>query len=173
MGISSGESLFAFYIFFSSLTGESRFLYDKEDASFMDLPSPVDAHATLEPPHNCPICARREEEEIQTRGRFIRKAGAIIGVAIHGATFHAADFAFLRAEQGPARIVQIVDVYSGDPIWVKVQLLGRVSDLVDLLPADELRDEVCLSFVPLPLYPNLSSFVSIICSSRTRWKMCC
>ena len=172
MGISSGESLFAFYIFFSSLTGASRFLYDMEDASFMDLPSPLDAHAASEPPHNCPICARREEEEIQMRGRFVRKAGAIIGVAVHGATFHPADFAFVRAEQGPARIVQLVDVYAGDPIWIKVQLLGRVSDLVDLLPADELRDEVCLSFLPLPLDLSLSSFVSVTCSSQARWKMC-
>jgi hypothetical protein len=45
-----------------------------------------------------------------------------------------------------------MDIYSGDLIWVKVQLLGRVSDLMDLLPADELRDEVYLSFVPLPCY---------------------
>jgi hypothetical protein len=34
---------------------------------------------------------------------------------------------------------------SGNPVWVSVQLLGRVSDLVDLLPADELRDEVRFS----------------------------
>src|SRR5712671_1037823 len=103
MVISSSESLFAFYIIFSLLTGKSRFLYDKQDASFMDLPSPVDAHTASEPPHHCPICARRNEEERQMCGRFIRKAGAIIGVAVHGVTFHAADFAFLRAEQGLAR----------------------------------------------------------------------
>ena len=128
----------------------------------MDLPSTVDAHAASEPPHNCPICARHEEEEIQTRGRFIRKAGATIGVAVHGATFHVADFAFLRAEQGPARIVQLVGTYSGDPIWVNVQLLGRVSDLVDLLPADEPRDEVRLSFLPLPLDPPRRSTGSML-----------
>jgi len=173
MDTSSGESLFAFYIIFSSLTGESRFLYDKQDASFMDLPLPLNTHAALEPPHNCPICARREEEEIQTCGRVIREAGAVIGVAVHGATFHVADFAFLRAEQGPTRIGQLVEIYSGRSIWVKVQLLGRVLDLVDFLQADKLRDEVCLSFVPLPLDPNLSSSsVSVTCSSQTRRKMC-
>jgi hypothetical protein len=46
-----------------------------------------------------------------------------------------------------------------------VQLLRHISDLMNLLPADELRDKVCLSFLPLPLDPNLSSsFVSITCS---------
>jgi len=139
----------------------------------MDLPSPVDAHAASESPHNCPICACCEEVAIQTSERFVRNAvGAIVGVAVHGATFHVADFAFVRARQGPARIVQLVDVYSRDPIWIKVQVLGRVSDLVDLLPADELRDEVCLSFLPLPLDPSRSSFVSVTCSSQARWKMC-
>lgn len=122
MGISSGESLFAFYIIFSSLTGESRFLYDKEDASFVDLPSPLNAHAASEPPNNCPICVDRQEEVRQMRGCFIRDAvrGRVIAVAIHGATFHVADFVFLRAEQGPARIGQLVDIYRGEPIWVKV-----------------------------------------------------
>lgn len=127
--------------------GESRFLYDKKDASFVDLPPPVDAHAALEPPNNCTICARREEEGIQARGRFVRNGAAIIGVAVHGATYHVGDFVLLRAEQGPARVVQIIGLYSGDPIWIKVQLLGRVSDLMDLLPDDELMDEVCRSLV--------------------------
>jgi DNA (cytosine-5)-methyltransferase 1 len=127
-----------------SLIGESRFLYDKKDASFMDPPPPVDPHAASEPPNNCTICARREEEELQARGRFVRKDGVTNGVAVHGVTYHAGDFAFIRAEQGPARVGQIVGLYSGDPIWIKVQLLGRVSDLVNLLPDDELKDEVCL-----------------------------
>jgi hypothetical protein len=70
--------------------------------------------------------------------------GVVTGVAVNGATFHVGDFVFLRAEQGPARIVQITGLFSGNPVWVKVQLLGRVSDLVDL-PADELRDEVRFS----------------------------
>ena len=143
MDTSSGRSLSS-YISFTKLIGNSRFLYDKKDASFVDPPPPVEAHATLEPPHNCTTCALREEEDMQTRGRIIRKAGAIIGVAIHGATFHVGDFALLRAEKGPARIVQVVGFYSGDPIWIKAQLLGRVSEFVDLLPADELKDEVSL-----------------------------
>ena len=125
--------------------GQSRFLYDKKDASFVDPPPPVEAHAASEPPNNCTICARREEEEMQARGRVVRKGAAIIGVAVHGATFHVGDFALLRAEQGPARVVQIIGLYSGDPIWIKVQLLGRVSDVVNLLPDDELKDEVSLS----------------------------
>ena len=108
----------------------------------MDPPPPVDAHANPEPPHNCTTCVLREEEEMQARGRIIRKAGVITGVAVRGTTFHVGDFALLRAEQGPARIVQLVGFYSGDPIWVKAQLLGRVSDLVNLLPADEVKDEV-------------------------------
>lgn len=108
----------------------------------MDPPPPVDAHAHPEPPHNCTTCVLHEEEEMQSRGRIIRKAGAIIGVAVRGTTFHVGDFALLRAEQGPARILQLVGFYSGDPIWVKAQLLGRVSDLVNLLPADEVKDEV-------------------------------
>ena len=122
-------------------------MYDKKDASFTDLPLPVDAHAAADPPHNCAICARRGEEEMRTHGRIMRKAGAVTGVAVHGSTFHVGDFALVRAEQGPARIAQLVGVYSGDPIWVKVQLLGRMSDLADLLPPDELRDEVYFSYI--------------------------
>jgi DNA (cytosine-5)-methyltransferase 1 len=124
---------------------ESRFLYDKKDASFVDLPIPSDAYAASEPPHNCAICAQREEVEMQAQGRIIRRAGSVTGVAVHGATFHVGDYALLRAEEGPARIGQITGFFSGSPVWIRVQLLGRVSDLVDLLPADELRDEVRFS----------------------------
>ncbi len=126
---------------------ELRFLYDKRDASFVDLPPPVDVHAASEPPHNCATCAQREEEEMQAQGRIIRRTGSITGVAIHGTTYHVGDFALLRAEEGPARIVQITGLFSRSPVWIRVQLLGRVSDLVDLLPADELRDEVRFSLL--------------------------
>jgi DNA (cytosine-5)-methyltransferase 1 len=129
----------------SLLIGESRFLYDKKDASFVDLPPPIDAHAVSDPPNNCAICAQREEQEIQAQGRIIRKTGSVTGVAVHGATFHVGDFALLRAEEGPARVGQITGLFSGSPVWIRVQLLGRLSDLVDLLPADELRDEVRFS----------------------------
>jgi DNA (cytosine-5)-methyltransferase 1 len=125
--------------------GGSRFLYDKKDASFVDLPPPIDAHAASDPPHNCAICAQREEEDMQAQGRIIRRTGSVIGVAVRGATFHVGDFVLLRAEQGPARIVQIIGLLSGNPVEIRVQLLGRVSNLVDLLPADELRDEVRFS----------------------------
>ena len=74
----------------------------------MDPPPPVDAHANSEPPHNCTTCALREEEEMQARGRIIRRAGTTIGVAVHGTTFHLGDFALLRAEKGPARMLQLV-----------------------------------------------------------------
>ena len=124
---------------------KSRFLYDKKDASFVDLPPPSDAHAASEPPHNCAICAQREEEEMQAQGRIIRRTGSVTGVAVHGTTFHVGDFALLRAEEGPARIGQITGLFSGSPVWIRVQLLGRVSDLVDMLPANELRDEVRFS----------------------------
>jgi hypothetical protein len=146
-----------------SLMGVPRFLYDKKDASFMDLP-PVDANVMPGTPHNCAICARREEEAIQVHGRIIRRAGAATGVAIHGATLHVGDFALLRAEQGPARIVQIIGLYSGDPMLIRVQLLGRVSDLPDWVPASELRDEVCcFGFLYSPT--ELTSPSSLLASS--------
>jgi DNA (cytosine-5)-methyltransferase 1 len=89
--------------------------------------------------------------------------GAVTGVAVNGVTFHVGDFVLLRAEQGPARIVQIIGLFSGNPVWVKVQLLGRVSDLVDLLPADELRDEVRFSFVPLYFAAQFTHTCSFFC----------
>jgi DNA (cytosine-5)-methyltransferase 1 len=135
---------------FTVLIGMLRFIFDKKDASFTDPPPPNDSYAAADPPHNCAICARREEEETQARGRIVRKAGVVSGVAIHGATFHVGDFALVRAEQGPSHIAQFIGMYSGDPVWVKMQLLGRVSDLADLLPPDELRDEVCFSHVLCP-----------------------
>jgi hypothetical protein len=96
--------------------------------------------------HNCAVCARREEEQIEGHGRIVRRdAGNVVGVAVHGTTFHIGDYALVRAEAGPSRIAQLVGVFSSDPVWVKLQLLGRVSDLADLLPPDELRDEVRLS----------------------------
>ena len=144
-------------------------MYDKKDASFTDLPLPVDAHAAADPPHNCAICARRGEEEMRAHGRIMRKAGAVTGVAVHGSTFHVGDFALVRAEQGPARIAQLVGVYSGDPIWVKVQLLGRMSDLANLLPPDELRDEVYFSYIVCcTAYFSLFFFFSATCSSQMK-----
>jgi hypothetical protein len=77
---------------------------------------------------------------------------------MHGTTFHVGDFILLRDKQGPARIGQIMGLYSGDPIWIKVQLLGRISDLVNLLPEDEIKDEVCLCLIPWSLDPCLSFF---------------
>jgi hypothetical protein len=59
------------------------------------------------------------------------------------------DFALMCTEQGPAHIAQLVGMYSGNPVWVKVQLLGHVLDLADLLPSNQLRDEVCF---PLIIY---------------------
>lgn len=144
----------------------------------MDLPPPIDAHITPDVPYNCIICARREEGQLTAHGRILRKAGTVTGVAIHGATFHVGDFALLRAEQGPARVVQIVGLYSGDPVWIRVQLLGRVSDLVDLLPDSELRDDVRLpEFLRSQDYTHAYTylwfqFASAICSSRTRSRRC-
>jgi hypothetical protein len=82
---------------FTALISMLRFVYDKKDAPFTDLLPPVDAHAAADPPHNCAICVRREEEEMHARGCIIRKAG----IVVHGATFHVGDFALVRAEQGP------------------------------------------------------------------------
>ncbi|KAH8997167.1 S-adenosyl-L-methionine-dependent methyltransferase [Lactarius hatsudake] len=120
-----------------------RFVYDKTDASFSE-PLPTPPHA--DPPYNCTVCARREEEEIEAHGRVVRRAGGVAGVAVHGTTFHVGDFALVRAEEGPSRIAQLVGVFTSDPVWVKLQLLGRVSDLADLLPPDELCDERHLFF---------------------------
>ncbi|KAH9013666.1 S-adenosyl-L-methionine-dependent methyltransferase [Lactarius hengduanensis] len=97
-------------------------------------------------PYNCTVCARREEDEIEAHGRVVRRAGGVAGVAVHGTMFHVGDFALVRAEEGPSRVAQLVGVFTSDPVWVKLQLLGRVSDLADLLPPDELRDERHLFF---------------------------
>jgi DNA (cytosine-5)-methyltransferase 1 len=116
-----------------------RFVYDKTDASFSEpLPPPP----TTDPPHNCAACARREEEQIEAHGRIVRRAGNVVGVAVHGTTFHVGDYALVRTEAGPSRIAQLVGVFSSDPVWVKLQLLGRMSDLAEIMPRDELRDEV-------------------------------
>jgi hypothetical protein len=51
------------------------------------------------------------------------------------------------------------------PLWIRLpllmpmQLLGRVSNLMDLLPDDELMDEVCLSLVSRP--PSTHLFIII------------
>src|SRR6266702_331350 len=131
----------------------SRFVYDKTDASFAE-PLPAPPHT--DPPYNCTVCARREEEEIEAHGRVVRRAGGVVGVAVHGTTFHVGDFALVRAEEGPSRIAQLVGVFTSDPVWVRLQLLGRVSDLADLLPPDELRDEVRLP--PSACLPFLSAW---------------
>ena len=53
-----------------------------------------------------------------------------------------------------------------------MQLLGRVSDLADLLPPDELRDEVCFSHVLCPETYFFSFLFSATCSSQTRLEKC-
>ena len=135
-----------------------RFAYDKTDASFTE---PLPAPPATDPPHNCAVCARREEEQIEAHGRIVRRDGGVVGVAVHGTTFHIGDFALVRAEAGPSRIAQLVGVFSSDPVLVKLQLLGRVSDLADLLPPDELRDEVRLPplHAYISLWPFTASFV--------------
>lgn len=150
------------------LIGMLRFMFDKKDASFTDPPPPNVSYATADPPDNCAICACREEEEMQARGRIVRKAGLVSGVAIHGSTFHMGDFALVRAEQGPSHIAQFIGMYSGDPIWVKMQFLGRVSDLAYLLPPDELRDEVCFPRVLCRKTYFFPILFSATCSSRTK-----
>ncbi|KAH9033644.1 hypothetical protein EDB85DRAFT_2144869 [Lactarius pseudohatsudake] len=62
-----------------------RFVYDKMDASFSE-PLPTPLHA--DPPYNCTICARREEEEIEAHARVVRCAGGVAGVAVHSTMFH-------------------------------------------------------------------------------------
>ena len=141
-----------------------RFVYDKTDASFSEpLPTPP----PTEPPYNCTVCARHEEEQIEAHGRTVRRDGGVVGVAVHGTTFHIGDYALVRAEAGPSRIAQLVGVFSNDPVWVKLQLLGRVSDLADLLPPDELRDEVRFFFWLLSCVSEWTVRHSTICSSRT------
>ena len=135
-----------------------RFVYDKTDASFAEPPP---APRPTKPPNNCSVCAHCGEEETKAHGRIVRRAGGVVGVAVHGTTFHVADFALVRTEKGPARIAQVVGVFTSDPVWVKIQLLGRISDLSDLgdlLPPDEVRDEVrlpsrCLSAYLAPKAP--------------------
>ncbi|KAI0296343.1 S-adenosyl-L-methionine-dependent methyltransferase [Multifurca ochricompacta] len=104
-----------------------RFMYDKKDGSFTNPSPPVDSRVTgaARPPHNCTTCACKEEEERQAHGRILRRPGD---------------------GSGPARVVQIVGIYSGDPVWIRARFLGRVSDLADLLPSNELRDERHLFF---------------------------
>jgi hypothetical protein len=143
-----------------------RFMYDKADASFTE---PLPAPPPTDPPYNCTVCAHREEKEIQAHGRIVRRAGGVAGVSVHGTTFHIGDFALVRAEAGPSRVAQLVGVFTNDPVWVRLQLLGRVSDLADLLPPDELRDEV--RFYPFaPFFAKClvcAHACSAICSSRT------
>lgn len=54
-------------------------LYDKKDASFVDLPPPIDPYAASDPPYNCTICAQREADT-QTQGRIIRRICTVSGV---------------------------------------------------------------------------------------------
>ncbi|KAI9429370.1 hypothetical protein BJY52DRAFT_1345301 [Lactarius psammicola] len=114
-----------------------RFVYDKTDASFAEpLPSPPHT----DPPYNCTVCARHEEEEIEAHGRIVRRAGGVTGVAVHGTTFHVGDYALVRAEEGPSRIAQLVGVFTSDPVWVKLQLLGRLRDERHLFFTDEFEE---------------------------------
>ena len=85
---------------FTALIDTWGLIYDNKDASFTDLPLVVDTRVATDLPHNCAICARQGEVEMQVHGRIMRKVGAVSGVAIHGSTFHM-DFAPVRAEQGP------------------------------------------------------------------------
>jgi hypothetical protein len=87
-GFFFGESLVTPALTFTALIDTWGLMYDNKDASFTDLPLAVDTRVATDPPHNCAICARQGEVEMQVHGRIMRKAGAISGVAIHGSTFH-------------------------------------------------------------------------------------
>jgi hypothetical protein len=55
-------------------------MYDKKVASFTDLPLSVDAHAAPDPPHNCAICARQGEEEVQVQGGSYTELGRLLAL---------------------------------------------------------------------------------------------
>lgn len=74
------------------------------------------------------------------------------GVAYHGHTYHLNDFFLYQATTGPANIGCITKITapakdaSPTNTVLTVRPVGRVSELGNILPADEIKDEVCTAF---------------------------
>jgi DNA (cytosine-5)-methyltransferase 1 len=95
------------------------------------------------PPDNCPVCLLHEQRDQESYGRKL-----LDGVAYDGQSYHLDDFVLFRAESGPAHIGYITNILfpvkatSRAPTVVTVKRVGRVSDLVGVLPSSVIKDEV-------------------------------
>ena len=120
----------------------SRYLWDDYEGTFTNVD--VDALAVSArdpPPDNCPACeiAKRFDEGLEATKIHL-------GVRWHGVEYHLDDCVFIKAEEGPCLIGQIIKFDHGDghhDVKVDVRLFGRI-DKVGSRPNTTLKDEVGL-----------------------------
>ncbi|GLB43613.1 putative class I-like SAM-binding methyltransferase superfamily, C5-methyltransferase family protein [Lyophyllum shimeji] len=126
-----------------------KFVYDIQLATYTSINSEMrDLAAQDDPPYNCTICPRLQQQEQEQFDTPLKdEKGIVNGVAYHGHRYHYEDFVLYRADSGPAHIGYITGFdfrqMRGDQVMTQVFLrrVGRISSIADLLPDDVPKDE--------------------------------
>ncbi|TFK90087.1 hypothetical protein K466DRAFT_661043, partial [Polyporus arcularius HHB13444] len=104
-----------------------QFVYNQADGSFTDSDEDSTSDiTTLGPPDNCQVCLAAAEQRHETAPSLSRDELTYLGQ-----TYHADDYALVRATEGPAKVGQIIsfhDKRTSSPT-VTLRLLGRIVDL--------------------------------------------
>ncbi|KAI0718349.1 S-adenosyl-L-methionine-dependent methyltransferase [Cerioporus squamosus] len=102
-----------------------QFVYNQGEGSFTDEES-SSALQGLQPPDNCTVCLAAAQQHHETTPSLTRD-----GLTYLGNTYHADDYALVRATEGPAKVARIVSFHEkkASSPTVTVQLLGRMVDL--------------------------------------------
>ena len=112
--------------------------------SFTDIQDHGPGTSGMGPPDNCLSClllvTRDSEEHPQIYGSTL---------TLNGSAYHSGDFVLMRRLEteehgsGPASIGQILALHSArGSARVTIQLLGRISDIIEKCPKNVVKDEV-------------------------------
>jgi DNA (cytosine-5)-methyltransferase 1 len=132
----------------------TRLVYDEFTGSYRHIDNArcqVETRAAEdEAPNNCPVCLLFEEQNQKAAPHAVE-----FGVAMRGFEYHLWDFVLFYGRNGPCEIGYITDIHfpkSHRPealTTVQIKRVGRIASLVDILPAEELKDEVFYYFEQL------------------------
>jgi DNA (cytosine-5)-methyltransferase 1 len=129
-----------------------RLVYDEFSGSFTQIDDARlnrEARAARDdPPNSCPVCSL-----VASQNQGAVPEATRLGVRLRGVDYHLWDFVFYHEDNGPCEIGYIIDVQwklnrLESSATVHVKRVGRISSLSQILPLQEIRDEVVGLVVP-------------------------
>ncbi|KAL0571093.1 hypothetical protein V5O48_010860 [Marasmius crinis-equi] len=119
-----------------------KMMYNRANAQFTSFTTYPD-HGRLRDKY-CPVCALSANEKERLETDVIKEEPHSIGARIHGQNVHVNDFVlYHKASDKPSGPGLIGHIYQVDPHRgeFRVYKMGRISDLGDVLPENEVADE--------------------------------